>query len=221
VAAAPAAPPVAIPAGGGAFDFTVTLTNTTAQTQTVDAWTAVRFPDGTTRNRGFGPRPLTLGPGETRTETLTQVVPGAAPVGDYAYRVRLGDFPGVVVDSDGFGFSKRGAASLATRAGADEGWGVMEAAGTAAPATAALAVEGYPNPFVGTATLRYALAEAADVRLTIYDMLGREVVRLVDGTREAGTYSAVLDGAALPSGVYVYELRAGDDVRRGQLSLVK
>ncbi|MEP0548658.1 MAG: T9SS type A sorting domain-containing protein [Rhodothermales bacterium] len=65
----------------------------------------------------------------------------------------------------------------------------------------------YPNPFDQTTTLRFSVEEAQRVTLTLYDALGREVRTLFEGTPPAGVkQSVVLDGAALPSGVYTVRL---------------
>ena len=66
-----------------------------------------------------------------------------------------------------------------------------------------------PSPTTGTAVIRFSLAAAGDVTLTIYDVLGREVARLAEGMMPEGTHEAVFDGSPLPSGVYVYRLSAG------------
>lgn len=65
-----------------------------------------------------------------------------------------------------------------------------------------------PNPARGAVRLRYSLAQAGAVRLTAYDALGREVAVLADGARTAGAREAMLDGAALPAGVYLVRLVA-------------
>jgi hypothetical protein len=59
-----------------------------------------------------------------------------------------------------------------------------------------------PNPVRGAAVLRFQLASAGHVRLTIYDLQGREVARLVDGERPAGIQTATFEGRSLPRGVY-------------------
>ena len=66
----------------------------------------------------------------------------------------------------------------------------------------------YPNPFNPATTIRYDLPEAANVTLTVYDLLGREVVRLVDGRMEAGFQQVIWDGRTasgreVPSGIYI------------------
>ncbi|HYE95514.1 MAG TPA: T9SS type A sorting domain-containing protein, partial [Rubricoccaceae bacterium] len=67
----------------------------------------------------------------------------------------------------------------------------------------------YPNPASGAVTVPYDVAEAGAVRLSVYDLLGREVARLVDGEADAGRYEAVLEAGGLASGVYVVHLTAG------------
>jgi hypothetical protein len=65
------------------------------------------------------------------------------------------------------------------------------------------------------------LGTAAQVRLEVYDMLGREVARLVEGAQAAGVQEAVFDAAHLPSGVYLYRIEAGGQVQTGRLVLMK
>ena len=65
----------------------------------------------------------------------------------------------------------------------------------------------FPNPFDQSTTIRFAVDAAAPVTLTLYDALGREVRTLYEGTPPAGvTQAVVMDGAALPSGVYTVRL---------------
>ncbi len=64
----------------------------------------------------------------------------------------------------------------------------------------------YPNPFNPRTTIRYALSEAAPVRLVVYDLAGREVARLADGVRPAARHEVRFDGSGLPSGMYLYRL---------------
>lgn len=101
--------------------------------------------------------------------------------------------------------------------GADTaGAAVSEAVASAhEEAPAAFAVRPvYPNPFgPGTsdqATIRFALPDASDARVVVYDALGREVARPFDRTAEAGWHEAVFDGSGLPGGVYVVRVTAGE-----------
>ena len=64
----------------------------------------------------------------------------------------------------------------------------------------------YPNPFNPVTTIAYGLDRAAEVRLTVYDVLGRHVATLVDGLMPAGRHAAVFDAAGQASGLYFYTL---------------
>ncbi|HTX17100.1 MAG TPA: FlgD immunoglobulin-like domain containing protein [Bacteroidota bacterium] len=75
--------------------------------------------------------------------------------------------------------------------------------------------QNYPNPFNPSTSIRYQLAATAHVSLKIYDVLGREVINLVGGPQTAGTHEVVWNGknsraAEVASGIYFYELRAGN-----------
>jgi len=88
------------------------------------------------------------------------------------------------------------------------------------PTTLALE-QNYPNPFNPVTVIQYALPEAGHVSLIVYDMLGREVQRLVDGEMNAGIHRINFEAGSLSSGVYMYQLRAGDQVRTKRLLLLK
>ena len=68
----------------------------------------------------------------------------------------------------------------------------------------------YPNPFNPTTEIRFDLPEAADVRLVVYDVMGREVARLAEGNYAAGRHRATFNASGLPSGVYFGVLTAAD-----------
>jgi len=91
---------------------------------------------------------------------------------------------------------------------------VLEEQTDALPQTFTLA-QNYPNPFNSTTVIRYALPTATDVDLAIFNLAGQQVAALVQGVRQAGTYTMRWDGRdddgrALASGVYLYRLRTGD-----------
>jgi hypothetical protein len=65
-----------------------------------------------------------------------------------------------------------------------------------------------PNPSSGTATIGFALPRACKVELTLYDIKGRKVATLAEGTHQPGEYSATVSG--LSSGVYIYEITADE-----------
>jgi hypothetical protein len=81
----------------------------------------------------------------------------------------------------------------------------------ALPVTSGLE-QNYPNPFNPSTRIDFALAQAGTVRLTVYDILGREVKRIVQGELPAGKHSAIWDGTdnrgeKMASGVYFYRLQ--------------
>jgi hypothetical protein len=143
----------------------------------------------------------TLAPGQSATVTGERTVPGNAPPGLYTLEF------GVVANntllaSDTDPFTVTAAASAPARAGAG-------------------GVAAFPNPFASQSRLTFALDGASDVRLAVYDVRGREVALLLDGRLDAGPHEAVFDASALPSGVYVYRLRAGGRVETGRLSVIR
>ncbi len=79
----------------------------------------------------------------------------------------------------------------------------------------------YPNPFNPTTTINYQLQKGGSVSLKVYDMRGREVATLVNGEKEAGYYSAMLDGSKLSSGTYIYRLQTGSFTETKKLVLLK
>ncbi len=100
-----------------------------------------------------------------------------------------------------------------------EGFIVAGEGGPDAPAGYALVAA--PNPFSGRSTVAFTLPQAAEVRLAVYDVLGREVAVLADGLRAAGRHEAAFDAAGLPAGAYLYVLRAGDVRLTGRTLLVR
>ncbi|HEX2963864.1 MAG TPA: T9SS type A sorting domain-containing protein [Ignavibacteriales bacterium] len=69
--------------------------------------------------------------------------------------------------------------------------------------------QNYPNPFNPVSTIRYWLPERSFVELKIFDMLGREVSVLINEERDAGEYKIQFNASGIPSGVYIYTIRAG------------
>jgi hypothetical protein len=81
--------------------------------------------------------------------------------------------------------------------------------------------QNYPNPFNPTTTIKYDLPIDAHVTLKLYDVLGREVLTLVNEQAKAGYHSTTLDASRLSSGVYFYRIQAGQFSQTKKLILVR
>ncbi len=79
----------------------------------------------------------------------------------------------------------------------------------------------YPNPFNPSTTLSFSMRTSHLARLTVYDVLGREVAVLVDDVMQAGSHSITFNATGLASGIYLVELRADGMSRTRLISLVK
>jgi alpha-amylase len=82
-------------------------------------------------------------------------------------------------------------------------------------------LQNYPNPFNPATTIRYSIARQSHVELKVFDLLGREVSTLVSSVQTAGEYKVQFDGSRLPSGVYIYTLKAGEFRDSKKLLLLK
>ena len=116
--------------------------------------------------------------------------------------------------------------------------GVGSTSGTGLPGQFAL-YQNFPNPFNPTTKIRYSVPSSmgrdlvptggrdgqvsgvSNVKLAVYDILGREVAVLVDEQKAPGSYSVVFDGMGLASGVYFYRMRAGGFVETKKLILLQ
>lgn len=97
---------------------------------------------------------------------------------------------------------------------------------TPVPGVRTLVVDCYPNPFNPRTRIDFDLPDAGHVQIALYDVRGREVRRLLDEMRPAGLNSVRWDGndgagRAAASGVYFYEVKAGDEMRLGKMMLVR
>jgi hypothetical protein len=81
--------------------------------------------------------------------------------------------------------------------------------------------QNYPNPFNPLTSIRFQITDPGLVTLRVYNMLGQEVITLVDENLKAGTYEASLDGAALSSGTYLYRLTSNGAAQTRKMVLLK
>jgi hypothetical protein len=86
--------------------------------------------------------------------------------------------------------------------------------------------QNYPNPFNPTTKIKYSLASRQTVILKLFDILGNEIVTLVNDKKDAGNYEVEFNAnnsefCSLPSGVYFYQLRAGKFLENRKMLLIK
>lgn len=81
--------------------------------------------------------------------------------------------------------------------------------------------QNYPNPFNPSTTIKYEIPERCSVSIKVYDVLGNEVAMLVNEDKQAGAYEVEFDGSALTSGIYFYQLKAGEFVATKKMILLK
>jgi hypothetical protein len=79
----------------------------------------------------------------------------------------------------------------------------------------------YPNPFNPTTMIQYHLTERKHVRLSVYNMLGQQVAKLVDQIQEAGQYDVIFNAFGIASGIYIYRFHGGDIIKSQTMVLIK
>jgi hypothetical protein len=81
--------------------------------------------------------------------------------------------------------------------------------------------QNYPNPFNPVTNIRFQLPESRNIRLEVFDALGRSVQILAEGNAAAGSHTYKFDASALSSGLYIYTLTAGSNRTSRTMMLVK
>lgn len=216
-------PPIQIPSGGGSFSLSARVENTTQEPMTFDAWTEVVLPRGNV----YGPLVLrgnlVIQPGGVIMRELAQNVPGNAPPGAYTYVGKVGTYPSTVVDSSDFTFTKLpgDGAPFMGFGWEVSGWDESGADVHSINSTGFELAGASPNPFNASTALSYKLQAAGSIKLTVFDVKGREVALLADGWYPAGMYEVVWDASGLPSGFYFARLTAENLSQTRKLLLLK
>jgi len=81
--------------------------------------------------------------------------------------------------------------------------------------------QNYPNPLNPTTTIEYSLPQRSDIQITIYDLVGRKVTTLVSETQDAGYKSVQWDASNISSGMYFYQIMAGEFVWTRKMLVLK
>ncbi len=113
--------------------------------------------------------------------------------------------------------SAEGAANFVNALGAVFGG----ATGAEEPGALSLGVAVGPNPVRSASRVTYGVGQPADVRVSVFDALGREVAVLAQGPRGAGVHAATLDGSALTAGVYIVRAVVGAEARTATVTVVR
>ena len=231
-------PPVQIPAGGGSFEFDISIENLDPEEAAMlDAWIEVVLPDSAGVNLILLRPEITL-PGGVLAERfdMVQSVPDYAPSGMYNYIAYAGLYPGQSVSSASFTFEKMPGDdaygnNLSWRiSGWEDGFGSVSGQ-TRRSATGFAASEGeeagltvyqplgfefinaYPNPFNPRTTISFELRDAGFVSLDVFDITGRAVGAngrspLQNRWMSSGYHEIVWDASGVSSGVYLVRLEA-------------
>ena len=81
--------------------------------------------------------------------------------------------------------------------------------------------QNYPNPFNPTTKIKFDVVRLGDVKIVVYDIMGREVLTLVNESMQPGTYETTFDASSLSSGIYFYTLTAGDFKESKRMIFIK
>lgn len=137
-----------------------------------------------------------IGNGTTTESSAYLFNDKSLPVGEYQYRLKQIDFNGL------FEYSE----TINVNVGLPEKIELLQ---------------NYPNPFNPNTTINWKSPKRGWQSLKVFDILGNEVAVLVDEFREAGDYDAVFNASHLSSGIYYYQLKAGNYVQTKKMLLVK
>jgi hypothetical protein len=190
----------------GRLQFDLFITNNGATPQEINLWLTATGPTPYTRlySNGVLPADTTV---HRRPDFF---VTSNVPTGTYVVAFNVGDFTkSVICDAVSFVIEKLPDGSISV-----DGTVLFDAGAT----TTSLAAVS-PNPFADRTQIAYEVATASQVRLAVYDVLGREVAVLVDGAEEAGAHRATFDARGLAAGTYVYRLTVGSEVQTGRMTL--
>ncbi|MBL7192057.1 M6 family metalloprotease domain-containing protein [bacterium] len=215
--------PIQIPAGGGNFIFDLMITNNETAAVSFDGWTEVILPNSSV----YGPIILRTGLNiasgvSISRDNLNQWVPPGAPAGNYTYQALVGDHPASVIDIDSFPFEKL----AGDNGGSDDnrwiltGWEEDLTAVESIPKDF-MFLNAHPNPFNPVTNLKFYIPEQSDVKLQIFNIQGKEVITLINGSIAPGEYDIVFDGGGLASGIYFVNLHTDKDVINKKIILLK
>ena len=81
--------------------------------------------------------------------------------------------------------------------------------------------QNYPNPFNPSTKIKYSIPQSSNVKIEVYDIIGNSIETLINKEQPAGTYELTWYAGGLPSGIYFYQLSAGDFISTKKMILMK
>ena len=219
----PVNPPVIIPPEGGEFQYSLSIVNGGASTAIFDGWIEVVMPDSSLLGPLLLRTNISLAASASIIREMSQYVPAGAPAGIYTYWGRVGQHPSTVFSESSFTFEKTGFEGDYNGIG---GWiisGWEDSGGellTALPESYSLS-QNYPNPFNPRTSFDFALPEANDVTIRVFDILGRQVGIILQSRLGPGEYTVHWNASEFAGGIYFIRMEAGDFERVIKAVLVK
>ncbi len=212
------------PATGGTLSYYVHLQSSIpASMNGLLYWTDIILPNATiygpTYQQQFNLTPFM----DYNSPVLHQDIPPFAPSGRYQFRGHAG-FPNSLHASNSFSFTKAGTAEEEAPANSWYACGEFITEALLKPdseSNYSLQVQASPNPFNAQTTIHYALPHPSDMKLDVFDVLGRHVATLAEGAYPAGAYEVTFDGSNLASGTYYLKATADEQSFERKLVLMK
>jgi N-acetylneuraminic acid mutarotase len=220
----PLDPPIEIRSNGGSFNFNASVINHGPNQASFFVWARMQYPDGSWSTPTLGPLAITPPVSVSVTRLRSQNIPETFPAGLYYYVGYTAlSYPGLVIDSSYFPFTKSGSAFSCAANAVEPCYGELFPGEDMVSSKASdfAFYQASPNPFNAMTVIRFDLPSACKARLEIFRVSGRLVGTLVDGWQESGHYEVRFEAANLPSGLYLAHLTAGEFSATRKLILVK
>lgn len=213
-----------IPASGGNLIYDLYVINNEPTPVDYDGWLEAAYENGVPNTlilRSF----TNYQPGWTINRPGTYYpVPSTWAAGNYTFIGKVGQNPDVAWDQSSFPFVKEGANFMAgfqpsPVSDAPNPFEIIDNGPVQASDYDLLTV--YPNPFNPTTTINFSLQADSEVKLSVYDIAGRQVASLIDGVLQSGYHQVTFDASDLASGIYFTRLETNSTVQMKKMALVK
>jgi len=212
--------------GGGNVTYSAHLVSTLPDpVPNMNYWTMVTIPNGNQLGPVFTYTFDLPAFGDMFVPLVAQNVPGAAPAGLYLHECFVGFLPNTIQAMDSFTFTKFGG-NVDSKIDLSEwtcsGFNFEEkVVAVSDPLPESFEVgRAYPNPFNAMVNIPFALPNAGEVKLALYNVLGQQVIARTI-TSDAGYQTFTVDGSSLSSGVYLLSVQGFDSVHHQKLMLLK